>query len=199
MFLVVIGLLTAVQALVMVSGAVVISTQTTSVRAANLLASFIIIPMALLIQAESVMMLWADYQILWWAVLALVILAGLLVRMGITHFNREDLLGREIDSLNLRWMWQVFRDEFRGEARTVGEWFRLEIPRSIKRMTIPIFWMTILLVAGSYLGAWMVKFIGITPGSFSLESLKFSGHKGPGSISPIWLFRNQRCTYNLVA
>jgi uncharacterized membrane protein SpoIIM required for sporulation/ABC-type transport system involved in multi-copper enzyme maturation permease subunit len=171
MFLVVIGLLTAVQALVMVSGAVVISTQTTSVRAANLLASFIIIPMALLIQAESVMMLWADYQILWWAVLALVILAGLLVRMGITHFNREDLLGREIDSLNLRWMWQVFRDEFKGEARTVGEWFRLEIPRSIKRMSIPIFWMTILLVAGTYLGAWMVKFIGITPGSFSLESL----------------------------
>ena len=48
--------LTAVQALVMVSGAVVISSQTTSTRAANLLASFIIIPMVLLIQAESIIM-----------------------------------------------------------------------------------------------------------------------------------------------
>ena len=48
-FLLQIFLLTAVQALVMVSAAIVVSTQTTSVRAANLLASFIIIPMALLI------------------------------------------------------------------------------------------------------------------------------------------------------
>ncbi|MEK6256292.1 MAG: ABC transporter permease, partial [Chloroflexota bacterium] len=39
-------LLTYVHALVMVSGAVVISTQATSVRAANLLASFIIVPMS---------------------------------------------------------------------------------------------------------------------------------------------------------
>jgi ABC-type transport system involved in multi-copper enzyme maturation permease subunit len=51
MFLILVVSLTAVQALVMVSGAVVISTQTTSVRAANLLASFIIIPVAILIQA----------------------------------------------------------------------------------------------------------------------------------------------------
>jgi len=40
--------LAAVQSMVMVSGAVVISTQTTSTRAANLLASFIVVPMAML-------------------------------------------------------------------------------------------------------------------------------------------------------
>ncbi|MBI3361413.1 MAG: ABC transporter permease subunit, partial [Chloroflexi bacterium] len=45
--------LTTVQAIVMVSAAVVISSQTTSVRAANLLASFVIIPMALLVQGEE--------------------------------------------------------------------------------------------------------------------------------------------------
>jgi ABC-type Na+ efflux pump permease subunit len=50
--------LTTVQALVMVAGAVVISAQTTSVRAANLLASFIIIPFALLVQGESLIMFW---------------------------------------------------------------------------------------------------------------------------------------------
>jgi uncharacterized membrane protein SpoIIM required for sporulation/ABC-type transport system involved in multi-copper enzyme maturation permease subunit len=172
MFLVLVSLLTAVQALVMVSGAVVISTQTTSVRAANLLASFIIIPVALLIQAESVMMLWAGYQVLWWAVLGLMILAVLLVRMGISHFNREELLGREIDTLNLRWLGQVFRDEFLGEARSIGEWYRREIPHALRRMSIPIFWMALLLVAGIYLGAALAKAIGLTPGSLSLDSLK---------------------------
>jgi uncharacterized membrane protein SpoIIM required for sporulation/ABC-type transport system involved in multi-copper enzyme maturation permease subunit len=172
MFLVLIILLTAVQALVMVSGAVVISTQTTSVRAANLLASFIIIPIALLIQIESVMMLWANYRVLWWAVLAQVILAGLLVRMGITHLDREELLGHEIDTLNLRWMWKVFRTQFVGEANSVWDWYRREIPHTVQRMLIPIVWMTILLVVGIGFGAAMVKELGISPGTIGLERLK---------------------------
>ena len=172
MFLVLVISLTAVQALVMVSGAVVISTQTTSVRAANLLASFIIIPVAILIQAESAMMLWADYQILWWAVLALMILASLLIRMGISHFNREELLSREIDTLNLRWLGQVFRNEFVGQAQSVGEWYRREIPRTIRRMAIPIFWMTLLLVTGTYMGAALAKSINIIPGLLPIDSLR---------------------------
>jgi uncharacterized membrane protein SpoIIM required for sporulation/ABC-type transport system involved in multi-copper enzyme maturation permease subunit len=172
MFLVLIILLTAVQALVMVSGAVVISSQTTSVRAANLLASFIIIPVALLIQIESVMMLWANYQVLWWAVLALVILAGLLVRMGITHLNREELLGHEIDTLNLRWMWKVFRTQFTGNAHSLWDWYRVEIPHTLQRLLIPIVCMIILLIASIYMGAGLVKEFGITPGLFGVEGLK---------------------------
>jgi ABC-type transport system involved in multi-copper enzyme maturation permease subunit len=82
-------ILTAVHALVMVSGAVVISTQTTSVRAANLLASFIVIPVALLIQGESVLMFWGRYELLWWAIGWQIVIAGLLIRTGIAHFNRE--------------------------------------------------------------------------------------------------------------
>jgi uncharacterized membrane protein SpoIIM required for sporulation/ABC-type transport system involved in multi-copper enzyme maturation permease subunit len=172
MFIVLVLSLTSVQALVMVSGAVVISTQTTSVRAANLLASFIIIPVALLIQAESVMMLWADYRVLWWAVLALVILAGLLVRMGINHFNREDLLGREIDTLNLHWLRLVFRDKFVGDAHSIGDWYRREIPNTLRRLSIPIGFMTILLIAGTFLGALLVKDIGLTSESFVLDNMK---------------------------
>jgi uncharacterized membrane protein SpoIIM required for sporulation/ABC-type transport system involved in multi-copper enzyme maturation permease subunit len=171
MFLVLIILLTAVQALVMVSGAVVISTQTTSVRAANLLASFIIIPVALLIQIESVMMLWADYKVLWWAVLAQVVLAGLLVRMGITHLNREELLGHEIDVLNLRWMWKVFCTQFIGDAHSVWDWYRREIPHTLRRLLIPIMWMTFLLVVGIYLGVALEKELGIAPGTIGLERL----------------------------
>ena len=61
-------LLTTVQAVVMVAAAVIVSSQTTSVRAANLLASFIVIPSALLIQAESMVIFWGDYTTLWWVV-----------------------------------------------------------------------------------------------------------------------------------
>ncbi|MBN1642818.1 MAG: stage II sporulation protein M [Anaerolineae bacterium] len=101
-------LLTTAESLVMVSGAVVISSQTTSVRAANILASFVIIPMALLVQAESLIMFYADFPPLWWILAALIAADALLVRMGIRLFNREELLGREIDVLNVRKMWRTF-------------------------------------------------------------------------------------------
>ena len=172
MFIVLIILLTAVQALVMVCGAVVISTQATSVRAANLLASFIIIPVALLIQVESVMMLYADYRVLWWAVLALVVVAILLIRMGITHLNREELLGHEIDTLNFRRMWKVFRGQFVGSARSPWDWYRHEIPLTLRKMAIPIGWMTLLLAGATYMGAAQVKVMGLTAGMFGLERLK---------------------------
>jgi uncharacterized membrane protein SpoIIM required for sporulation/ABC-type transport system involved in multi-copper enzyme maturation permease subunit len=198
MFLVLIILLTAVQALVMVSGAVVISTQTTSVRAANLLASFIIIPVALLIQIESVMMLWANYRVLWWAVLAQVILAGLLIRMGITHLNREELLGHEIDALNLRWMWKVFRTQFIGGAHSVWEWYSREIPLTVRRMLIPIVWMTLIVIAGVCMGAAMVKQLNLSPGTIGVERLKTVdsqilnqfrqlGFFSTGNVIMIWL------------
>lgn len=106
--------LTAVQTVLMVSAAIVISTQSTSVRAANLLASFIVIPVALLIQGESALMFWGTNDVLWWAVLGVSILSALLIRLGLVHFKRENLLGREIDMLNLSWVWAIFRRAFTG-------------------------------------------------------------------------------------
>ncbi len=102
-------MLTTMQALVMVSGAVVISSQTTSVRAANLLASFVIVPMSQLIIGESLIMFWAQYTVLWWIVFGLFIVAIILGRMGMHLFNREELLGREIDVLDLRWVLASFQ------------------------------------------------------------------------------------------
>jgi uncharacterized membrane protein SpoIIM required for sporulation/ABC-type transport system involved in multi-copper enzyme maturation permease subunit len=104
--------LTAVQTLLMVSAAIIISTQSTTVRAANLLASFIVIPVALLIQGESALMFWGTNDVLWLAVLGVAIMSVLLIRLGIVHFKRENLLGREIDMLNLGWAWQTFRKAF---------------------------------------------------------------------------------------
>lgn len=143
--------LTFVQALVMVSGAVVISTQTTSVRAANLLASFVIIPVAFLIQGESMVMFWGEYAALWWIVVGLALVAALLVRTGIGHFNREELLGRELDILNLRWMWQVFRENFVDGARSLGGWLRRSLPAALGAVRPGA-----LLMALFFVGAWVI-------------------------------------------
>jgi uncharacterized membrane protein SpoIIM required for sporulation len=121
--------LTAVQTVLMVSAAIVISTQSTTVRAANLLASFIVIPVALLIQGESALMFWGTNQILWLAVFGVAVMSGLIVRLGLVHFKRENLLGREIDVLNLNWAGQTFWRAFSGSETPpeigrylVGRW-----------------------------------------------------------------------------
>jgi uncharacterized membrane protein SpoIIM required for sporulation/ABC-type transport system involved in multi-copper enzyme maturation permease subunit len=110
-------LLTMVQAVLMVSGAMIISTQATSVRAANLLASFIVIPVGLLIQGESVLIFWGNNQVLWLAVLGVILVTALLIRLGLAHFQREVLLGREIDVLNLRLMGGLFWKSFSGTGQ----------------------------------------------------------------------------------
>ena len=123
--------LTTAEALVMVSGAVVVSSQTTSARAANLLASFIIIPVAFLMQAEALIMFWANYDALWWIVLFLVVVDAVLIRMGIHLFNREFLLGRQIDEFNVAFLWRTFREHMRWrpwffgrDPRTLPSWLR---------------------------------------------------------------------------
>ncbi len=120
MLVVQIILLTTVQALVMVTGAVVVSSQTTSTRAANLLASFIIIPMTIIIQGESAIMFLAPdaespngIGALWAIIMGMFIVTILLLRVGNAVFNREELLGRTIDSLNLK-----------GSLRKIGHYIR---------------------------------------------------------------------------
>jgi uncharacterized membrane protein SpoIIM required for sporulation len=123
-------LLTAVQGLVMVAAAVVVSSQATSVRAANLLASFIIVPMALLLQAEAVIMFWGTYAaILWMIIVGLLVTTILLVRMGVHLFNREELLGRDIDHIRLGWMGRLAWNRFTmrgsdGRYPTLRGWYR---------------------------------------------------------------------------
>lgn len=146
-------LLTTMQAIVMVSGAVVVSAQTTSVRAANLLASFIIIPVALLIQGESIIMFWARYTVLWWVIIGEAIIAVMLVRSGVAHFNREELLGRELDVLNLSWGWRIFKKAFIGTSHNIFEWYRREISQTLRRLSIPLGIMVVFLAVGLWLGS----------------------------------------------
>ncbi|MBN2502118.1 MAG: stage II sporulation protein M [Anaerolineales bacterium] len=187
--------ITFVQALVMVSGAVVISTQTTSVRAANLLASFVIVPVALLIIWESNVMFWGQYAALWWVVLGLVIIAGLLIRTGIGHFNREELLGRELDVLNFRWLWKTFVTNFKGEATSVGSWFTVEIPRTLKKMRLPALLVLGMLIVAMLIGANLTEQFVVPPelvavdefGGGSIEGLDQLSLFTTQGIPIIWL------------
>lgn len=165
-------LLTTIQAIVMVSGAVIVSSQTTSVRAANLLASFIIIPFALLIQGESIVMFWAQYSILWWAIIGQVFIAALLIRTGVAYFNREELLGRELDQLNLRWAWRIFRQNFTGQAGSIFEWYRTAIPHALKGMRLAFIVAALSIALGSVVGTQVANTYTIPAKSLSTENLR---------------------------
>jgi len=136
-------ILAAVHALLMVAGAIAISTQSTSVRAANLLASFIILPVAFLLQAESFFVFWGNDYLLWLVAFAVLIIAILLIRVGLAHFQREYLLGREIDSINLKWLGRTFRDSFIGEAKTPFEWYKVQVGASLQKIKTPLLLLSI--------------------------------------------------------
>jgi uncharacterized membrane protein SpoIIM required for sporulation/ABC-type transport system involved in multi-copper enzyme maturation permease subunit len=157
-------LLTTTEALVMVSAAVVISSQTTSVRAANILASFVIIPMAILIQGESVLLFWAHYGVLWWITAALMIVNLLLVRMGIRLFDREELLGRDIDQLKIKKAAQTLVRFFvrapqnalsvkdSGPPFSLGRVYLRDIPYILKTNRVPILLVSLALVVALGVG-----------------------------------------------
>lgn len=148
-------LLTTMEALVMVAGAVVVSSHTTSVRAANLLASFIIIPMAFLLQAESVFLFWGQYEILWHTIAALAVADVILIRTGIRTFNREEILAREIDELNLGGTIRLFRHLLFGDAPfSLRRVYRDDIPRLLRENRLPIA-VTLLTLVGGAMAGWL--------------------------------------------
>jgi uncharacterized membrane protein SpoIIM required for sporulation/ABC-type transport system involved in multi-copper enzyme maturation permease subunit len=144
-------LLTTAHAVLMVSAAIVISVQSTSVKAANLLASFVVIPVAILMQGEAVMLFWGNETVLWLGVAGVLIISLLLIRVGIAHFEREYLLGREIDTLNFKWMVRYFWQSFTGGASSLREWYVRPFFLSFRR-AVPAMAMMFLVAIVS---AWM--------------------------------------------
>ncbi|MCC6805182.1 MAG: stage II sporulation protein M [Anaerolineae bacterium] len=161
-------LLTTVQALAMVTGAVVVSSQTTSTRAANLLASFIIIPMTILIQAESAIMFLAPdaespdgIGSLWAIIAGMLIVVILLLRVGNSLFNREELLGRTLDKLNLKATASSIIngvravDERGTRARNLADWYRRGVFASVRRLRLAIP-VTILVFVIALVGGYVI-------------------------------------------
>lgn len=146
-------ILTLCEALVMVAGAVVISHNATSVRAANLLASFIIVPMALVIQGISIAMFWANYDVLWLAVAGMLVVTVLLIRMGMALFNREHLLTTQLERVDLRGWGKSFlklflrRDE-EGKPFSIAGFYRRELKLILAELKLPLIFVTLMSLAG---------------------------------------------------
>ena len=198
-------LLTFAHAVLMVSSAIVISVQATTIRAANLLASFVVVPVAFLLQGETILIFWGNEDVLWFAILGVTLLATLLVRLGLSHFRREYLLGREIDTISLKWIGRTFRNRFKGQATSVREWYRTELPISLRQLRQPLMVVVGLgIVAGIVSYMWVITnvpaYIELSPdrvGEFrtfiadNLNNLDALGQRLP---APILFYHNARTT-----
>lgn len=150
-------LLTFAHAVLMVSSAIVISVQATTIRSANLLASFVVVPVAFLLQGETFLIFWGNEDVLWFAIVGVTLLAALIVRLGLSHFRREYLLGREIDTLNFKLIGRTFRDRFLGQAKSVFEWYWVELPPTLKQLRQPLMILFVLaIITGIASYAWVV-------------------------------------------
>jgi uncharacterized membrane protein SpoIIM required for sporulation len=79
----------------MVAGAVIVRANARTMRAANVMASFIILPMSVVLQAEAALILVGRGELLWAFAGIMAVGALILLRMGLAGFSREQLLARE--------------------------------------------------------------------------------------------------------
>jgi uncharacterized membrane protein SpoIIM required for sporulation len=165
-------LLITFKALVMVASAVIISSHTTSVRAANLLASFVLLPTASVVQLEAILIISGGQNsrsVLWLIVLLLGVMAIALIRTGIGAFNREEILSREHEQLSLRQVgstWATFFHEYRaagvapdqysGAAFSPRRFYRSELPALLRDYRLPLLVALVAaiggLISGGYIG-----------------------------------------------
>src|SRR5207248_2115497 len=86
---------TICQVAAMVAGAVIVSANARTMRAANVMASLIILPMSVVLQLEAALIVVGRTWLLWAFAAAMALAAVALLRMGLTGFNREAMLARE--------------------------------------------------------------------------------------------------------
>jgi uncharacterized membrane protein SpoIIM required for sporulation len=112
--LVALAVSTICQVAAMVAGAVIVSANARTMRAANVMASFIILPMSVVLQLEAALILVGRGELLWAFTAAMAVGAVILLRMGMLGFSREALLAREAGSTRkLRRLGRAVRASFR--------------------------------------------------------------------------------------
>lgn len=157
-------LLTPAEAVTMVCAGVVVSSTTSTLRAANLLASFIILPMSMVVQLESLLVLQEQYHGLWFILAGLVMMSVLTVRWGLSVFNREEILARESTGRAVA-LGMIFRRYMRRTPDmamtyipdqelpplTLRRLYTTDIPQLIKRKRVTLLLMTGFLLATALL------------------------------------------------
>jgi uncharacterized membrane protein SpoIIM required for sporulation len=172
-FIFVIVLLITTKAVVMVASAVIISSHTTSVRAANLLASFVLLPTASVVQLEAILIIGRTARamsVLWSIVLLLIVVAIALIRTGMGAFNREEILSREHEQLNLRQIGRTIQtffreyrpagvapDHYSGTSFSLRRFYGNDLPALLRDYRLPLavalFGAVVGLLSGGYIGS----------------------------------------------
>jgi uncharacterized membrane protein SpoIIM required for sporulation len=83
-------------------------------------------------------------------------LTVLLARVGVAHFQREELLGRDIDVLNVRWAMKLFGSTFIGGAKNIKNWYGIIFKRDFRSLWLPILTMSALAVISVWIGTTQV-------------------------------------------
>ena len=162
--------MTGVMTLVMVAGAVIISSHISSVRAATLLASFVLLPMSVMLMLESLLVIASRWDVMWLIIAALSVVAVALVRTGIAAFNREEILSREHEQFSwerIKQTWSIFFAEYQpagvapdayiGKRFSPHRFYRQELPQLLwdYRLSVGMALVAALggLMAGGYIGS----------------------------------------------
>ncbi len=158
----------AIMTLVMVAGAVVISSHTGSIRAANLLASFVLIPMAVVIQLQALLVIATRWDLVWITITFLAVVAVALIRSGMSAFNREEILSREHEQMNLsnitRTFMTFFReyqpagvlpDAYEGRSLSLRRFYRYELPALLREIRYPMGVALLAVLSGVGLGVYL--------------------------------------------
>ena len=119
-------------------------------------------------------MFWAQYDILWWVLGGLFIMIVVLVRMGVQNFNREELLGREIDDLNLyvgiRKLWKLtLARQNKKKRRSIFRWYYEEVISVIWDIRGAVAILAIALVGAYFIGIRYADIYVIPPDVFVID------------------------------
>ncbi len=149
----------------LVAGAVVISTHTGSIRAATLMASVVLVPTAVSIQLQAVFFIAQRFDVIWYVLASYVVIAVALIRSGLASFNREEILSREHDDLSAARIWATFLTFFReyqpagtapssyaGLPFAPGRFYRRELPALLRELRLPIICAVLAVVGGIAFG-----------------------------------------------
>lgn len=151
--------------MLLVAGAVIMSSHTSSVRAATLMASAVLIPSAVALQLQSLLFIAQRYDLLWYFLGVFIVVAIALIRSGLISFNREAILSREYEELSLRRMLNTFamlvREQhpagtpfsaYSGRAFSLGYFYRREFPAILRELRLPLLCALIAAASGLMLG-----------------------------------------------
>jgi uncharacterized membrane protein SpoIIM required for sporulation/ABC-type transport system involved in multi-copper enzyme maturation permease subunit len=197
-------LIIAIMTLAMVAGAVIISSHTSSIRAANLLASFVLIPVTMITAIQFPLFIANRLDITWVMMAALTVIAAALAHTGRMTFNREEILSREHEQLSISRTLDTFAlcfreyqpagmpfDSYQGRAFSVGRFYRHELPGLLRELRLPLALALVTAVGGMLLGGYIYGTYTIRGTDQLLNQVGEWRSPGPGLMLVVF-FNNLR-------